>query len=149
VLALIEPARLASLAISAAVVVLFLANFLIALGEPAGTAGNVRMLQFLAPAEVAVAAILIVAVALVVLLPTSDPPGTPSLLSGATVRAIAGFVSGAVAAAAFVRAIVALTIAHERVLLKLGTLVDALAAVMLAAVGAYWALKPKLSQPPV
>jgi hypothetical protein len=128
------------------VVVLFLANFLVALGQPTGTPGNERMLQFLSPADVAVAAILIVAVALVVLAP---PPATleeGSILTPANVRSLAGFISGAVAAAAFVRAIVALTISHERAVLKLGTLVDALAAVLVAAAGAYWALRPKLSK---
>ncbi len=143
------PALIASLAISVGVVILFFDNFLIALGQPTGTPGNERMLQFLAPANVTVAAILILAVALVALTRPPAPSGdgsspAPSMLAPTNVRTVAGFVAGALAAAAFVRAIVALTIAHQRVILKLGTMVDALAAVLVAAVAAYWALRPKL-----
>ncbi len=140
------PQVLASLVITAAVLVLFLANFLIALGQPTGTPGNVRMLRFLAPADVAVGAILIVAVALVALVPSPDrtPPASP--LAPSNARSLAGFVAAALAGAAFVRAVVVLTVAHERVVLKLGSMVEALAAVLVAAVAAYWALKPKLSK---
>jgi membrane-associated phospholipid phosphatase len=142
----VAPQVLASLVLTASAVVLFLANFLIALGEPTGTPGNERMLQFLAPADGSVAAILIVAVALVALFPS---PGTApaSRPAPSSVRSLAGFVAGALAAAAFVRAIVVLTIAHQRVVLKLGSMVEALAAAMVAAVAAYWALKPKLPRP--
>ncbi|MDQ6616798.1 MAG: hypothetical protein M3083_19130 [Actinomycetota bacterium] len=129
------PQLIASGAISAGVVVLFIANLLIALGLPTGTAGNVRLSQFLSPADVAVAAILILAVALVSLVPVPE---------AANARMLAGIVAAAVVAAGLLRAIVVLTISQEHVAVKLGNMIDALAAVLVAAAAAFWALKPKL-----
>ncbi len=139
----IPPQLLVSAVISVGVILLFLANLLSALGQPTGTAGNVRLLQFLSPADLGVGAVLIVAVALVVLLPQSEPAPASSVLGPEDVRLMAGFVAIAVAAAAFVRAIVVLTIAGDQVVLKLGNMVDALAAVVVAAAAAFWALQSK------
>ncbi len=58
------PAVAASLAISLAVGLLFLANLFIALGAQNGTPGRDRLLQFLSPGDLAVAAIMVLAVAL-------------------------------------------------------------------------------------
>lgn len=137
------PSLLCSAAISAGIILLFLANLLVALGEVSGTPGNVRLLQFLSPADVAVAALLVVAVALVVLGPRAEKSSAPAFLGAEDVRLMAGFVAVAVAAAAFVRAIVVLTIAHEHAVLKLGNMVDALAAVLVAAAAAFWAMATK------
>jgi hypothetical protein len=147
------PQLVASLAISVGVVVLFVANLFIALGQPTGTAGNVRMLQFLSAADLAVGAILILAVALVVLAPPPAlAPVEPTIQGPAAAgsaalpdkfRLVVGFVSVAVAAAGLVRAIVVLTIAHQRGVVKLGNMIDALAAVAVAAAAAYWALRPR------
>jgi hypothetical protein len=145
-LATVAPQVIASLAISVGVVVLFLADFLIALGQPTGTPGNERMAQFLAPADLVVAAVMVVAVALVALVaPPDEGPATPAL-AATNVRAVAGFVAAALAVAAFLRAIVVLTIAHQRAVLKLGSMIEALAALVVAAAAAYWALKPKLQK---
>ena len=143
-LAAIPPQLLVSAALSVGVVLLFLSNLLIALGEPVGTAGNVRLLQFLSPADLAVGAVLIVAVALVALLPPADESkAASSPLEAEDARLLAGFVAVAVAAAAVVRAIVVLTIAGEHAALRLGNMVDGLAALLVAAVAAYWALASK------
>lgn len=136
------PSLVCSAAISAGIILLFLANLLVALGEGSGTPGNVRLLQFLSPADVAVAALLVLAVALVVLGPTAKS-SEPAFLGAEDVRLMAGFVAVAVGAAAFVRAIVVLTIAHEHAVLKLGNMVDALAAVLVAAAAALWAMATK------
>ncbi len=139
----------ASVAISAGVVLLFVANLLIALGEPTGTPGNVRILQFLSPADVAVGAILVLAVAFVAILAAAAPRrpsprrGRTWVLGPADVRLVAGVVAATVAAAALVRAIVSLTVAHQRVAIKLGNLVDGLAAVLVALVATLWAASPK------
>jgi len=137
----------ASAVLSAGVVLLFVANLLIAIGEPTGTPGNVRILQFLSPADVAVGAILVLAVALALLPPrepleSASPPGS-KLLGPADVRMMAGVVAATVAAAALVRAIISLTVAHQRVAIKLGNLVDGLAAVLVALVATLWAASPK------
>jgi hypothetical protein len=147
------PQLVASAAISAGVVVLFIANLFIALGQPTGTAGNVRLLQFLAGADLAVGAILVLAVALVALAPPSALAPIEPTIPGPAVagsaarpdlfRLVAGFVSVAVAAAGLVRAIAVLTIAHQSGAVKLGNMIDALAAVALAAAAAYWALRPR------
>ncbi|MGH9124655.1 MAG: hypothetical protein ACRDZ8_07995, partial [Acidimicrobiales bacterium] len=140
----IPPPRVASAAISVGVILLFLANLLVALGEVSGTAGNVRLLQFLSPADLAVAAVMVVAVFLAGRPPHGEGAPSPLRFLGAEdVRLIAGFVSVAVAAAAVVRAIVVLTISREHVVLKLGNMVDALAAALVAAAAAYWALATK------
>lgn len=140
---------LASLALSAGVVVLFVANLFVALGEPAGTPGNVRLLQFLAPADLAVAAIMVLAVALVSLAPTAAvAPASPTvpIASGAppelgpdTVWMTAGVVAAVVGAAALIRAITVLTIDHQHGAIKVGNMFDALAAVLVAAVAVLWA----------
>ncbi|MDQ1391328.1 MAG: hypothetical protein QOF30_305 [Acidimicrobiaceae bacterium] len=147
------PHLVASLAISAGVAALFVANLFIALGLPTGTAGNVRLLQFLSAADVAVGAVLVLAVALIALAPPPplaaiEPtiPGPATAGAAArpdTFRLVAGFVSVAVAAGGLVRAIVVLTIADQRGAVKVGNMIDALAAVAVAAVAAYWALRPK------
>jgi hypothetical protein len=134
---------LASLALSAAVVVLFLADLFVALGEPPGTPGNLRLLQFLAPADVAVAAILVVAVALVALRPDSSPA---SGLAAASARSTAGGVAGFVALGAFVRAITVLTIGHQHAAVKIGNLFDALAALLVALVAIYWAFRDRVDR---
>jgi hypothetical protein len=143
-LATIPPSMLASLAISVGVAVLFIANLLIALGQPAGTPGNIRLLQFLSPGDVAVGAIMILAVALVALTPLAD--GVPSVARKGTaeIRLIAGVVAATVAAAALIRAVVVLTVSHQHAAVKLGNMLDALAALVVAAAAAYWALKPRL-----
>jgi hypothetical protein len=133
---------LASLAIGAGVIAVFIADLLIAVGEPTGTPGNVRLLQFLAPGDLAVAAIMILAVALVAL--ASQVPGSdaaPPPPSPAVVRLSAGAVAAFVALAALVRAITVLTIGHTRGAIKIGNLFDALAAMLVAAVAAFWALR--------
>jgi len=144
---------LASLAISVGVVVLFVANLFVALGDPAGTPGNVRLLQFLTPADLAVAAIMIVAVALVAMAPTravapASPTvpiasGAPPELAPTTVRAIAGVVAVLVVVGAFVRAITVLTISHQHGAIKVGNMFDALAAVLVAAVAVFWAQRQR------
>jgi hypothetical protein len=124
-------------------VVLFVANLLIALGEPVGTRGNVRLLQFLSPADLAVGAILIVAVALSTLLAQPEPAPAAKIFRQSEVRLIAGCISVAVALAALLRAIVVLTISHQHVAVKLGNMIDGLAAVLVAAAAAFWALRSK------
>jgi hypothetical protein len=135
---------LASLAISVGVVVLFIANLLIALGQPRGTRGNIRLLQFLSTGDVAVGGIMILAVALVALIPLADGVPSAARKGTAEIRLIAGVVAVTVAAAALIRAIVVLTVSHQHVAMKLGNMVDALAALVVAAGAAYWAFKPRL-----
>jgi hypothetical protein len=142
------------LTISVGVVVLFFANLMMALGAPAGTRGNVRLLQFLSPADLAVGVFLMVAIALSVLpsdvaqtgprpRDASTPPrSTPNLFHPSEVRLVAGVVSVSVAVAALLRAIVVLTVSNEHVVLKLGSMIDGLAAVLVASAAAMWALAP-------
>jgi hypothetical protein len=134
---------LASLALSAGVVVLFVADLFVALGEPTGTPANLRLLQFLAPTDVAVAAILVVAVALVALRPDSSPVPAPAVVSA---RSTAGAVAGFVALGAFVRAITVLTIGHQHAAVKIGNLLDALAALLVALVAISWAFRDRVER---
>ncbi len=145
-LTVIAPSLLASMAISVGVVVLFFADLLIALGEPSGTRGNLRLLQFLSPGDLAVGAIMVVAVALVALIPLPDAAPASAVKGAAEAKLVAGVVAVAVGAAALVRAIVVLTISHQHVAVKLGNMIDALAAVIVAAAAAYWAFKPKAAR---
>jgi hypothetical protein len=145
-LAFIPPSLLASLAISTGVVVLFFADLLIALGEPSGTRGNLRLLQFLSPGDLAVGAIMVVAVALVALIPLPEAAPTTALKGVAEAKLVAGVVAVAVGVAALVRAIVVLTISHQHVAVKLGNMIDALAAVIVAAAAAYWAFRPQAAR---
>jgi hypothetical protein len=142
-LAVVPPSLVASLAISVGVVVLFVANLFIALGEPSGTRGNIRLLDFLSPADLAVGAIMVVAVALLALVPLADGAPASALKGVAEARLVAGVVAVTVGVAALVRAIVVLTIAHQHVAVKLGNMIDALAALLVALAAAYWALRPK------
>jgi hypothetical protein len=137
----VAPPLLASLALSAGVVLLFFANLLIAIGDTVGTPGNIRLLQFLTPADVAVGAIMILAVALVALVPAAvaASPAVPP----AVVRLTAGAVAAFVALAAFVRAITVLTVGHQHGAIKVGNMFDALAAVLVAGVGALWAFRTR------
>jgi hypothetical protein len=120
------------------VILLFIANLFVAIGEPAGTQGNIRLLQFLSPADLAVGAIMIVAIVLVGMAPTAPAATglTPDL-----VRLTAGAVVAFVAVAAFIRAITVLTISHQHAAVKVGNLFDALAAVLVAGVATYWAFR--------
>jgi hypothetical protein len=142
---------LASLALSVGVVVLFVANLFIALGEPAGTPGNLRLLQFLAPADLAVAGLMIVAVALVSMVTTAavapaSPTvpiagGAPPELAPTTVGTTAAMVAAVVGAGALIRAITVLTISHQHGAIKVGNMFDALAAVLVAAVAVLWVVR--------
>ena len=143
-LATAPPQLLASLAISVGVVAVFIAYLFVALGQPTGTRGNSRLLEFLSPADVAVAGVMIVAVALVVLLSTggAEPTaGRGKALAPATVRMTAGIVSAFVAVAALIRAITALTISQQSAAVKIGNVIDALAAILVAGVAALWGLR--------
>jgi hypothetical protein len=153
-LAAVAPALLASMAISIAVVLLFIANLFAALGQPAGTPGNERLLQFLSPADVAVAAVITLAIVLVGLAPRAPaspeastvpigPAVAPGGLTPSLVRMSAGVVAAVVAVAALIRAITALTISHQPGGIKFGNLLDALAAALVAAVAGWWALRTK------
>jgi hypothetical protein len=124
-------------------VVLFVADLFIALGQATGTPGNLRLLQFLAPTDVAVAAILVVAVALVALQgDASTAPGAPAR----SARSAAGGVAGFVALGAFVRAITVLTIGHQHGAVKIGNMIDALAALLVALVATYWAFRDRVDR---
>lgn len=138
------PAALASLAISVGVILLFLANLLIAVGAPAGATGRERFLQFLSPADLAVGAALALAVALVVLHGReAAEPGAAAVPSIASIGLIAGIVAAAVAAAALFRGITELTIPHQHAAVKLGELVDSIAAIVVAGAAAVWGLYKK------
>ncbi len=143
-LATVAPALFASLIISIGVIVLFFGNLFIALGAPHGTPGRDRLLQFLAPADLATAAALVLAVALVVLqrqLPGDAPVVGPR---GGRVRSIAllaGGVAAFVALAALVRGIVFLTVPHQPGAVKLGDLIAELAVMAVAGAAAWWALR--------
>jgi len=144
----VPPHLLASAAISLGVIVLFFSTLLIALGEPAGTAANIRLLEFLSPADLAVGALLVLAVALTTLTPAAKgSAGSPVVkaqpVKAEELRLLAGFVAVAVTAAALVRALFVLSISNEHVVLKLGNMIDGLAGVAVAAVAAFWALITK------
>jgi hypothetical protein len=143
-LATVAPALFASLIISIGVVVLFIGNLFVALGAPHGTAGRDRFLQFLAPADVAVAAAMVLAVALVVL-QRQMPADSPVVgARGGRVRSIAlvaGGVAAFVALAAVVRGFMILTVPHQPGAVKFGELVAALAVAAIAASAAWWALR--------
>jgi hypothetical protein len=131
--------------------VLFIANLFVALGQPTGTPGNVRLLQFLSPADLPVGALIVVAIVLVGLAPAPPvaatatvplgPTVAPAGLTPAMVRLTAGVVGAVVAVAALVRAITVLTISHEPGGVKLGNMIEALAAVLVAGVATWWALR--------
>lgn len=146
-LAAAPPALLASLAISAAVILLFLANLFVAIGLETGTRGRTRFLQFLAPADAVVAVGLVVAVALCALhRPAADDgsagvrQGGPVLRAGSFAK-VAGIMAAAVSVAALVRGIVDLTIPHQRAAIRIGNLIEALAVALIAAVAALWGLR--------
>jgi hypothetical protein len=133
---------IASLAISIGVIVLFVANLFVALGAPSGTAGKVKLLEFLSPADVSVAAATILAVALVALhqlRPTRRDEPVRVRAPAHAVALIAGIVGAIVAVAAVVRAIVSLTIV-EKGALKAGNFIDGMAAALVAAAAAFWGL---------
>jgi hypothetical protein len=143
-LATVAPALFASLVISIGVVVLFLGNLFIALGAPHGAAGRDRFLQFLSPADLATAAALVLAVALVVLqrqMPTEAPVVGPRGGRVRTIALVAGGVAAFVALAALVRGIVFLTVPHQPGAVKLGELIAELAVVAVASAAAWWALR--------
>jgi hypothetical protein len=133
-------ALIASLAISVGVVVVFVANLFIALGAPSGTSGKVKLLQFLSPADIAVAAATILAVALVALHQQArrDDP-VHRRAPAHRIALLAGTVGALVAVAAIVRAIVSLTLT-ERGALKAGTFIDGIASALVAAAAAFWGL---------
>jgi type IV secretory pathway VirB2 component (pilin) len=136
-----SPALIASLAISIGVVIVFVANLFIALGAPSGTSGKLKLLQFLSPSDVAVAAAMILAVALVAL-HQQRPTGRDEPAHRAAAHAIAlvaGTVGALVALAAIVRAIVSLTVS-EKGFLKAGGFVDGLGSALVAAAAALWGL---------
>ncbi len=144
--AAIAPALFASALISIGVLVLFLGNLFIALGAPRGTSGRDRLLQFLLPTDLATAAALVLAVALVVL-QRQMPVGAPVVGSrGGRVRSIALLAGGVaifLAAAALVRGIVFLTVPHTPGAVKLGDFIGELAAVIVAGAAAWWALRQR------
>ncbi|HSS10296.1 MAG TPA: hypothetical protein VLL25_10445 [Acidimicrobiales bacterium] len=137
-----SPALIASFAISVGVIVLFVANLFIAFGAPSGTSGRVKLLEFLSPADVSVAAAMILAVALVALHQQRRTPGDEPAKHRAAAHGIAlvaGIVAAVVTVAAIVRAIVSLTITEKGVL-KAGNFIDGIAAALVAAAAALWGL---------
>jgi hypothetical protein len=143
-LATVAPALFASLIISIGVVVLFFGNLFIALGAPHGTPGRDRFLQFLAPADLASAAALVLAVALVVLqrqLPADAPVMGSRGGRVRTIALLAGGVAAFVALAALVRGIVFLTIPHQPGAVKLGDFIAELGVMAVAGAAAWWALR--------
>jgi hypothetical protein len=141
---MVAPALFASAALSIGVIVLFLGNLFIALGAPRGTSGRDRLLQFLAPADLATAVALAVAVALVVLqrhMP-SDSPVVGS--RGGRVRSVAllaGVMAAVVALGALLRGIVYLTVPNQPGAVKIGDFIVELAVVLVAGAVAAWALR--------
>ena len=137
-----SPALIASLAISVGVVIVFVANLFIALGAPGGTSGKVKLLQFLSPSDVAVAAAMILAVALVALhqqRPTALDESTHARAAAHATALLAGVVGALVAVAAIVRAIVSLTVS-EKGSLKAGSFIDGIGSALVAAAAALWGL---------
>jgi hypothetical protein len=140
----VAPALFASLAISIGVVVLFLGNLFVALGAPNGTAGRDRLLQFLAPAELATAAALVLAVALVVLQRQRGGEAPIVEARGGRVRTIAlvaGGVAAVVAFAAVLRGFVYLTVPHLTGAVKVGFFINHLAVAVIAGAAAVWSLR--------
>jgi hypothetical protein len=144
----VAPALFASVLISIGVLVLFLGNLFVALGAPRGTAGRDRLLQFLSPGDLATAAALVLAVALVVL-QRQLPAGAGAPIvgpRGGRVRSIAllaGGVAAFLACAALVRGIVFLTVPHTPGAVKLGDFIGELAAVIVAGAAAWWAFRQR------
>ncbi len=142
----VAPALFASLAISVAIVVLFLGNLFVALGAPSGTAGRDRLLQFLAPAELATAAALVLAVALVVLQRARGGEAPIVEARGGRVRTIAlvaGVVAAVVAFAAVLRGFVYLTVPHLTGAVKVGYFINHLAVAVIAGAAAVWSLRAR------
>ena len=142
------PALAASMAITIGVVVLFLADLFIALGAGTGTPGRDRLLEFLSPADLAVGVAMVVAVALVWLhrqraAVDAGSAGAPLGAQSGTVAMMAGLVAAAVAAAALLRGIVDLTVPHQHGAIKVGNFIDALAAALVAAAAALWAMRSR------
>jgi hypothetical protein len=140
----VAPALVASVAISIGVVVLFLGNLFVALGAPSGTAGRDRLLQFLAPAELATAAALVLAVALVVLQRSRGGEAPVVEARGGRVRTIAlvaGAVAAVVAVAAVLRGFVYLTVPHLTGAVKIGYFINHLAVAVIAGAAAVWSLR--------
>jgi hypothetical protein len=136
------PPLLASGAISAGVVVLFLASLLQGLGLGSGVSGKDKLLQFLAPSDLAVAAVLIVAVALIVLTGRGDDDASDRSQAG-NLLLLAAAVAALVGVLAVVRAITDLTVAHQSAAFKIGGFFDGLAAALVAAIAALWGLRAK------
>jgi hypothetical protein len=142
------PQLLASLAISAGIVLLFVADLFAALGLETGTSGRSRLLQLLAPADLAVAFGLVVAVALASLYraPADEPPAGGSRPTGPVLRPasfamVAGITAAVVALTALVRGIVELTVPNQRPALRIGNVVEVLAVALIAAAAAFWGLR--------
>jgi hypothetical protein len=140
------PALLASLMISVGLIVLFLGNLFIALGAPRGTSGRDRLLQFLSAGDLAAAAALVLAVALVVW-QRSRPDAAPVAgLGGGRPRMVsllAGAVAVVVALAALLRGFVLLTVPHTPGAVKVGDLIAQLAIVIIAGAAAWWSLRTR------
>jgi uncharacterized membrane protein len=82
-------------------------------------------------------------VALVALRSDASPaPGG----AAASARSTAGGVAGFVALGAFVRAITVLTIGHQHAAVKIGNMIDALAALLVALVATYWAFRERIDR---
>jgi hypothetical protein len=140
------PALLASAGISLAVLVLFIATLLQAVGLPSGTGGRIRLLQFLSPADLAVGTAMIVAVGLVELYRQqlarqAEPAPADQPLDAGSVMAIASVVAAALTVAAVVRAIVELTVSGRSGSLRTGNFLDAIAGALVAAAAAWWGFR--------
>jgi hypothetical protein len=144
------PILLASAGISIAVLILFVATLLQAIGLPSGTGGKIRLLQFLSPADLAVGTAMIVAVGLVELFrvqmarrggSSSGASQQADLIQASNVMAIAAIVAAALSVAAVVRAIVELTVSGRSGSLRTGNFLDAIAGALVAAAAAWWGLK--------
>jgi hypothetical protein len=123
---------------------MFVASLLQGLGLGKGVPGKNKLLQFLAPADLAVAAALILAVALVVFSARragETTNGTTAAAPTSGAQNLAAMVAGAVAVLAIVRAITDLTVAHQTGAYKFGGFVDGLAAALVAAAAAMWGFK--------
>jgi hypothetical protein len=132
----------ASLAISVAVVVVWVAAIIIAFGAQ-GVTGRARVLQFLSPGQVNPAVALVVAVLLVVLHRQREggPPGERT--DTATALLVAVIVAAAIGVASLVRGIVELTVVRRRTAVNIGHCTDALAAVPIAAAAVLWGLRAR------
>ncbi len=139
------PLTVASLAISLAVVVSWLAAFLLAIGT-GGLNGRERWIQFFSPGDVPFAIAMVVAVLLAATQRqrASEAEAAPA----ATALLVAVIIAGAIGVAALLGGIVELTVANQRAVAKLGQLIDGLAPIPIVAAAMMWGLRARTHATP-